>query len=54
MTPSSPSRSRRRFDSIQFVRDYLQRTIEGKLRDLMMDELPAIIHRLSLQLCDNT
>ncbi|EFW99148.1 ddhd domain containing protein [Grosmannia clavigera kw1407] len=38
------------FDSIQFVRDYLQRTIEGKLRDLMMNELPAIIHRLSLQL----
>ncbi|KAK3366336.1 hypothetical protein B0H63DRAFT_482253 [Podospora didyma] len=38
------------FDSIQFVRDYLQRTIELKLRDLMMDELPAIIHRLSLQL----
>jgi distribution and morphology protein 34 len=38
------------FDSIQLVRDYLQRTIEGKLRDLMMDELPAIIHRLSLQL----
>ncbi|KAL1869083.1 hypothetical protein VTK73DRAFT_3391 [Phialemonium thermophilum] len=38
------------FDSIQFVRDYLQKTIEGKLRDLMMDELPAIIHRLSLQL----
>ncbi|KAK2070363.1 hypothetical protein P8C59_004864 [Phyllachora maydis] len=38
------------FDSIQFVRDYLQRTIEGKLRDLMMDELPAIIHRLSLEL----
>ena len=38
------------FDSIQFVRDYLQRTIEGKLRDLFMEELPAIIHRLSLQL----
>ena len=38
------------FDSIQFVRDYLQRTIEAKLRTLMMDELPAIIHRLSLQL----
>jgi len=38
------------FDSIQFVRDYLQKTIELKLRDLMMDELPAIIHRLSLQL----
>ncbi|KAK0736961.1 hypothetical protein B0T21DRAFT_383045 [Apiosordaria backusii] len=38
------------FDSIPFVRDYLQRTIEQKLRDLMMDELPAIIHRLSLQI----
>lgn len=38
------------FDSIQFVRDYLQRTIEQKLRDLMMEELPAIIHRLSLRL----
>ena len=38
------------FDSIQFVRDYLQRTIEEKLRDLMMEELPAIIHRLSLRL----
>ncbi|KAI1502286.1 mitochondrial distribution and morphology protein 34 [Biscogniauxia marginata] len=38
------------FDSIQFVRDYLQRTIEGQLRNLMMNELPAIIHKLSLQL----
>ena len=38
------------FDSIQFVREYLQRTIEQQLRNLMMDELPAIIHRLSLQL----
>ncbi|KAL2752455.1 hypothetical protein ACRALDRAFT_2111831 [Sodiomyces alcalophilus JCM 7366] len=38
------------FDSIQFVRDYLQRTIEAQLRTLMMEELPAIIHRLSLRL----
>jgi mitochondrial distribution and morphology protein 34 len=38
------------FDSIQFVRDYLQRTIEGQLRNLMMDELPSIIHKLSLRL----
>ncbi|GAO18908.1 hypothetical protein UVI_02030770 [Ustilaginoidea virens] len=38
------------FDSIQFVRDYLQRTIEEQLRNLMMEELPAIIHRLSLEL----
>lgn len=38
------------FDSIQFVRDYLQKTIEGQLRSLMMDELPSIIHRLSLRL----
>lgn len=38
------------FDSIPFVRDYLQRTIEQQLRNLMMDELPATIHRLSLHL----
>lgn len=38
------------FDSIPFVRDYLQKEIEGQLRTLMMEELPAIIHRLSLQL----
>lgn len=35
------------FDSIPFVRDYLQKEIEGQLRILFMDELPAIIHRLS-------
>ncbi|KAI4150559.1 MAG: hypothetical protein LQ340_003997 [Diploschistes diacapsis] len=38
------------FDSIPFVRDYLQKTIEGQLRTLLMDEVPAIIHRLSLRL----
>lgn len=38
------------FDSIPFVRDYLQKEIEMQLRVLMMDELPAIIHRLSLRL----
>jgi distribution and morphology protein 34 len=38
------------FDSIPFVRDYLQKEIEKQLRTLMMDELPAIIHRLSLRL----
>ncbi|KAL3424941.1 Mitochondrial distribution and morphology protein 34 [Phlyctema vagabunda] len=38
------------FDSIPFVRDYLQNEIEKQLRTLMMDELPAIIHRLSLRL----
>ncbi|KAG9228634.1 mitochondrial distribution and morphology protein 34 [Amylocarpus encephaloides] len=38
------------FDSIPFVRDYLQKEIEMQLRTLMMDELPAIIHRLSLRL----
>ncbi|KAI7053468.1 hypothetical protein KC352_g19635, partial [Hortaea werneckii] len=36
------------FDSIPFVRDYLQRTIENQLRILFMEDLPAIIHRLSL------
>jgi mitochondrial distribution and morphology protein 34 len=38
------------FDSIPFVRDYLQKEIAGQLRILLMDELPAIIHRLSLRL----
>ena len=38
------------FDSIPFVRDYLQKEIEGQLRALLMDEVPAIIHRLSLRL----
>lgn len=38
------------FDSIPFVANYLQKEIEGQLRILLRDELPAIIHRLSLQL----
>lgn len=38
------------FDAIPFVRDYLQREIESQLRTLLMDELPVIIHRLSLRL----
>ncbi|KAI9711004.1 MAG: ERMES complex subunit [Bogoriella megaspora] len=38
------------FDSIPFVRDYLQKEIEGQLRVLFVDDLPAIIHRLSLRL----
>ena len=37
------------FDSIPFVRDYLQKEIEGQLRLLFMDDLPAILHRLSLR-----
>ncbi|KAF1354965.1 hypothetical protein BDV97DRAFT_94382 [Delphinella strobiligena] len=37
------------FDSIPFVRDYLQKEIEKQLRVLFMDDLPAIIHRLSLR-----
>lgn len=40
------------FDSIPFVRDYLQRTIEDQLRVLFMEDLPAIIHRLSLRVFD--
>lgn len=38
------------FDSIPFVREYLQKEIEGQLRNLFMEDLPAIIHRLSLRL----
>jgi len=38
------------FDSIPFVANYLQQVIEEQLRTLFMDELPAIIHRMSLRL----
>ncbi|KIW45092.1 uncharacterized protein PV06_03508 [Exophiala oligosperma] len=38
------------FDSIPFVANFLQKEIETQLRGLLMDELPAIIHRLSLRL----
>jgi distribution and morphology protein 34 len=38
------------FDSIPFVRDYLQNVIEERLRVLFMEDLPAILHRLSLRL----
>jgi distribution and morphology protein 34 len=38
------------FDSIPFVRDFLQKTIENQLRVLFMEDLPAIIHHLSLRL----
>ena len=38
------------FDAIPFVREYLQKVIEGQLRTLLMDEVPVIIHRLSLRL----
>ncbi len=38
------------FDAIPFVRDYLQKEIEGQLRTLLMDEVPLIIHRLSQRL----
>ncbi|EME45382.1 hypothetical protein DOTSEDRAFT_71191 [Dothistroma septosporum NZE10] len=40
------------FDSIPFVRNYLQKTIENQLRILFMEDLPAIIHRLSLRVFD--
>lgn len=36
------------FDSIPAIRDFLQCQIEKKLRQLFCDELPAIIHTLSL------
>ena len=38
------------FDAIPFVREYLQKEIEGQLRTLLMDEVPLIIHRLSQRL----
>lgn len=38
------------FDSIPFVANFLQQAIDKQLRTLFMDELPAIIHRMSLRL----
>ncbi|KAF1973769.1 hypothetical protein BU23DRAFT_553774 [Bimuria novae-zelandiae CBS 107.79] len=38
------------FDSIPFIKNYLQKVIEEQLRVLFMEDLPAIIHRLSLRL----
>lgn len=35
------------FDSIPFVANHIQKEIEKQLRNLLMEELPAIIHRLS-------
>lgn len=38
------------FDAMPFVANHLQQVIEKQLRTLFMDELPAIIHRMSLRL----
>src|SRR6201992_1595964 len=38
------------FDSIPFIRDYLQKEIEAQLRVLFFEDLPAILHKLSLKL----
>lgn len=35
------------FDSIPFVANHIQKEIEKQLRNLLMEEMPAIIHRLS-------
>jgi len=37
------------FDSVPFIANYLQKEIEKQLRNLFMDDLPAIIHRLSVR-----
>ncbi|RPA77763.1 hypothetical protein BJ508DRAFT_329916 [Ascobolus immersus RN42] len=38
------------FDSIAFIKDYLQKEIERQVRGLFQEELPVAIHRLSLRL----
>ncbi|KZT42991.1 hypothetical protein SISSUDRAFT_1125230 [Sistotremastrum suecicum HHB10207 ss-3] len=35
------------FDSIAVIQKYIQREIEGQLRDLFREDLPGIIHKLS-------
>ncbi|KAI5838242.1 hypothetical protein DFP73DRAFT_267543 [Morchella snyderi] len=38
------------FDSIPFIKDYLQKEIERQVRGLFQEELPVAVHRLSLRL----
>lgn len=35
------------FDSIAVIQKYIQREIEGQLREMFREDLPGIIHRLS-------
>ncbi|OBZ85413.1 Mitochondrial distribution and morphology protein 34 [Choanephora cucurbitarum] len=37
------------FDSISILRDFLQRQIEGQLRTMLQENLPVMIHNLSLR-----
>lgn len=38
------------FDSIPFIKEYLQKEIERQVRGLFQEELPVAVHRLSLRL----
>jgi len=37
------------FDSIAVIQKFIQREIEGQLRQMFREDLPGIIHRLSQQ-----
>src|SRR6266403_2740327 len=37
------------FDSIAVIQKFIQREIEGQLRQMLREDLPGIIHRLSQQ-----
>lgn len=37
------------FDSVSILRDFLQRQIEAQLRNLLQEDLPVMIHNLSLR-----
>lgn len=37
------------FDSVEILRNYLQRVIEEQLRKLFQEDLPVMIHNLSLR-----
>jgi mitochondrial distribution and morphology protein 34 len=37
------------FDSIAVIQSFIQREIEGQLRQMFREDLPGIIHRLSQQ-----
>ncbi|KAI9338428.1 hypothetical protein BD770DRAFT_353165 [Pilaira anomala] len=41
------------FDSISILRDFLQRQIENQLRNMLQEDLPVMIHTLSLRIIES-
>jgi distribution and morphology protein 34 len=50
--PVESMRVQSTFDSVPFIKDYLQQEIERQVRELFQEELPLSVYRLSLRLLD--